>query len=79
MTRAGLQILDSLKMTSDQVENKKLKKIVNTIVLDLEGGTELSVCLQKHSKVFDNIYINMIKAGLASGKLDIFLEKLVEF
>ena len=77
MTRAGLQILDSLKMTSDQVENKKLKKIVNTIVLDLEGGTELSVCFQKHSKVFDNIYINMIKAGLASGKLDIFLEKLV--
>ena len=77
MTRAGLQILDSLKMTSDQVENKKLKKIVNNIVLDLEGGTELSVCFQKHSKVFDNIYINMIKAGLASGKLDIFLEKLV--
>ena len=77
MTRAGLQILDSLKMTSDQVENKKLKKIVNTIVLDLEGGTELSTCFQKHPKVFDNIYINMIKAGLASGKLDIFLEKLV--
>ncbi len=77
MTRAGLQILDSLKMTSDQIENKKLKKIVNNIVLDLEGGTELSTCFQKHSKVFDNIYINMIKAGLASGKLDIFLEKLV--
>ena len=43
----------------------------------MEGGTELGVCFQKHSKVFDNIYINMIKAGLAGGKLDIFLEKLV--
>ncbi len=77
MTRAGLQILDSLKMTADQVENKKLKKITNTIVMDLEGGRDLSLCFEKHPKVFDNIYINMIKAGLASGKLDVFLEKLV--
>ena len=48
------------------------------IVADLRGGFELSQCFAKLPKVFDNIYINMIKAGEASGKLDIFFDKLVE-
>jgi type IV pilus assembly protein PilC len=77
MIRAGLPVLDSLKMAKDQVKEKKLKKIINEILNDLQGGTDLSGCFEKHPKVFDNIYINMIKAGQASGKLDIFLDKLV--
>ena len=44
----------------------------------MEGGITLSKCFEKYPKVFDNIYINLIKAGEASGKLDVFLMKLVE-
>ena len=78
MIRAGLPIIDSLEMTENQVVDKKMKTIISGIVADLRGGFELSQCFAKHPKVFDNIYINMIKAGEASGKLDIFFDKLVE-
>ena len=45
---------------------------------NLEGGLTLSKCFEKYPKIFDNIYINLIKAGEASGKLDVFLLKLVD-
>ena len=77
MSRAGLNILDTLKMAKDQVNDKKLKVIIENISQDLQGGTDIAGSFKKHPKVFDNIYVNMIKAGETSGKLDIFLEKLV--
>ena len=78
MARAGLPILDSLQMAHDQMEDKKLKKIIDTVQSDLRGGKDLSSCFEKHPIIFDNIYCNMIKAGETSGKLDIFLDKLVD-
>ena len=78
MIRAGLPILDSFKMVEEQTENKRLKLIINQIAKDLEAGTSLSKCFAKNPAVFDKIYVNMIKAGEASGKLDIFLTKLTE-
>ena len=77
MSRAGLNILDTLQMAKDQVNDKKLKVIIENISQDLQGGTDIAGSFKKHPKVFDNIYVNMIKAGETSGKLDIFLDKLV--
>ena len=78
MVKAGLPILDSFKMVEEQTENKRLKLIIHQISKDLEAGTSLSKCFSRHPKVFDRIFVNMIKAGEASGKLDIFLTKLTE-
>lgn len=78
MVKAGLPVLDSLKMVESQTDQKALKKIVGTISKDLESGVSLSKCFDKHPKAFDNVAINMLKAGEASGKLDLFLQKLVE-
>ena len=78
MVKAGLPILDSFKMVEEQTENKRLKLIINQIAKDLEAGTSLSKCFAKNPDVFDKIFVNMIKAGEASGKLDIFLMKLTE-
>ena len=78
MIRAGLPILDSFKMVEEQTENKRLKLIIHQISKDLQAGTSLSKCFAKNPAVFDKIYVNMIKAGEASGKLDIFLTKLTE-
>ena len=78
MVKAGLPILDSFKMVEEQTENKRLKLIINQIAKDLEAGTSLSKCFAKNPDVFDKIFVNMIKAGEASGKLDIFLTKLTE-
>ena len=60
------------------MEHPTLKEIVEDIRKSLEGGVTLSKCFEKYPKIFDNIYINLIKAGEASGKLDVFLLKLVD-
>ena len=78
MVKAGLPILQVLDMLGSQLENPSLKEIVVEIKKKLEGGTTLSKCFESYPKIFDNIYVNLIKAGEASGKLDVFLLKLVE-
>ena len=78
MVKAGLPILNVLAMIRDQIEHPTIKEIVEDIRKSLEGGVTLSKCFEKHPKIFDNVYINLIKAGEASGKLDVFLLKLVD-
>lgn len=77
MLRSGLSILPSLEMVRDQVENPTLKETVNQIYIDVESGSSLSQSFTKHPDIFNAIYINMVKAGESSGRLDIFLDKLV--
>ncbi len=78
MVKAGLPILQVLTMLRDQLENPTMKEIIEDIRKSLEGGVTLSKCFEKYPKLFDNVYINLIKAGEASGKLDVFLLKIVE-
>ena len=78
MVKAGLPILNVLTMLRDQTEHPTMKEIIEDVRKSLEGGVTLSKCFEKYPKIFDNVYINLIKAGEASGKLDIFLLKLVE-
>ena len=77
MVKAGLPILQVLVMLRDQLESP-MKEIIEDVRKSLEGGVTLSKCFNKYPKVFDNIYVNLIKAGEASGKLDVFLLKLVD-
>jgi len=77
MIRAGLRSLESLELLEKQIQEKNLKKIITAIINDLKQGNMLSTCFEKHPKIFDNIYINLVRAGEASGKLDIFLNKIV--
>ena len=78
MQRAGLPILTSLDLLISQTTGPALKKIIIQIKKDLESGNALSACFEKHPKVFDVVTVNLIKAGEASGKLDMFLERIVE-
>ena len=78
MVKAGLPILEVLAMLRDQLENPGIKEVVEDIRKSLEGGVTLSKCFEKYPQYFDNIYCNLIKAGEASGKLDVFLLKIVE-
>ena len=78
MVKAGLPILNVLTMLRDQIEHPTMKEIIEDVRKSLEGGITLSKCFEKYPKIFDNIYINLIKAGEASGKLDDFLLKLVD-
>lgn len=78
MVRAGLPVVDTLALLADQIESKAFKKVLKQIHLDIESGNSVSVSFSKYDKLFGNIYINLVKAGEASGKLDTFLAKLVE-
>jgi len=77
MQRAGLPILETLKLLEGQTTRPGMKHIIETIRNDLEQGNSLSKCFEKHPKVFDTVITNLIKAGEASGKLDTFMEKIV--
>lgn len=77
MLRSGLAILPSLAMVRDQIENPTLKSTVSSIYIDVESGSSLSQSFSKHPDIFNSIYVNMVKAGESSGRLDIFLDKLV--
>ena len=78
MVKAGLPILEVLGMLRDQLENPGIKDIIEDIRKSLEGGVTLSKCFEKYPEYFDNVYVNLIKAGEASGKLDVFLLKIVD-
>jgi len=78
MVKAGLPILEVLSMLRDQLESPAIKEVIEDIRKSLEGGVTLSKCFEKYPQYFDNVYCNLIKAGEASGKLDVFLLKIVE-
>ena len=78
MVKAGLPILEVLGMLRDQLENPSIKELIEDIRKSLEGGVTLSKCFEKYPQYFDNVYCNLVKAGEASGKLDVFLLKIVD-
>lgn len=77
MVRAGLPILETITMIEEQTEDPGLKWIIGKIHQDVESGVPLSDAFAKHHQVFNNVYINLLRAGESSGKVDLFLKKLV--
>ena len=77
MLKAGLPVLNALNLLIEQTTSPNMKAIIEKIKKDLEAGNALSKCFENHPKVFDIVTVNLIKAGEASGKLDIFLERIV--
>jgi len=76
LQRAGLPILLSLGALREQVSNITLKNAIAQMIRDIEAGSPLSSSLEKHPKIFNTLYINMIKSGEASGNLDEVLDRL---
>jgi len=77
MIRAGLPILETIAMIQEQTEDQGLKWVIGKIHQDVESGTPLSDAFAIHPQVFNNVYINLLRAGESSGKVDLFLKKLV--
>lgn len=76
---AGLPVLRSLKILEGQMRPGVLKNALIDVVDDVESGSTLSEAFGKHPKVFDRLYVNMVKAGEAGGALEIILRRLAEF
>jgi general secretion pathway protein F len=78
LLQAGVPMVDSLNALIDQTDNAALKRILSQVKTQVNEGTSLADALAKH-KVFDHIYVNMVRAGESSGTLDVVLERLADF
>lgn len=76
MVRAGVTILDCLKMLTEATENKKLQQALQEVRVSAEKGESLASAFGEHPKVFPDMMVNMVAAGEASGKLDIAFERM---
>ena len=76
MMKAGLAIVPALEMLQVQNENPSFSPIIEELLLQINAGVPLSQCLERHPALFDNVYVNLIKAGEASGNLDTFLDRI---
>ncbi len=76
LLKAGVPLVTSLEAIHAQIANDKLKGVLYQIIGDVNSGYSLSVALQKHPKVFDNLYVSMIHAGEEAGVMDTVLERL---
>lgn len=79
MIGAGIPVLECLSILQEQAEDPGFKAALTMIVDEVRGGGDLSQSLGRHPKVFARIYVNMIKAGEASGQLDTILNRLAEY
>ncbi len=76
MIDAGLPLVQCLDILGSQTANKALGKVVGQVRSDVESGSTFADSLKKHTKVFDNLYVNMVAAGEAGGILDTILQRL---
>jgi len=76
MISAGVPLLRSLTSIQKHAEDKALQKILGEIVKDVEGGMPMGDALAKHPDTFNDIYVNMVRAGEAAGILDEILKRL---
>jgi len=76
---AGLPILRSLNILESQLKSGPLKASLIGVIEDIEGGSTLSEAMSKQPRAFDDLYVNMVKAGEAGGALEIILQRLAEF
>ena len=76
---AGLPLLRGLRVLEKQERNANLKKILAELSLSIEGGSTFSEGLAQHPKVFNRLFVNMVKAGELGGVLEVVLKRLAEF
>jgi len=76
MVNAGVPIMRTLTLLKDQSESATLKKVLEEVITDVQGGANLSTAISKHPKVFSPIYVNMVHAGETGGILDKVLNNL---
>jgi general secretion pathway protein F len=79
LLRSGITLIESLTAIVDQVDNEKMKRVYGDVKSAVNEGSSLADALGQHPEVFDHLYVNMIRAGEASGALDQVLNRLANF
>lgn len=75
---AEVRLVEALTDIAEQIENPRFKKIISDVATDVEGGVKFSEALAAYPKVFSNYFINIIRSGEASGRLQEVLNYLAD-
>jgi type IV pilus assembly protein PilC len=79
MIDAGIPLVNALGILAEQIESEGLRGIIGNVRQDIEGGMSFCDALVKHPVVFSGLFVNMVKAGEASGMLNEILDRLATF
>lgn len=78
LSRAGVPIIESLTDLRDSLENPRFREVLADLIESVEGGKTLSQSLEGHPRVFDSVFISLIRAGEETGNLPDVLHSLTE-
>jgi type IV pilus assembly protein PilC len=79
MVAAGIPLLEALTIMTEQIEEPGFKQVITRVAERVKGGGDLSESMSQFPRIFTRIYINMVKAGEASGELDTILARLADY
>lgn len=78
MISTGLPLADALENLATQTQNAYFREALRSVIHDVQSGLALSEALGRYPKIFDGLYVNLVKAGEASGKMDEVMAKIAE-
>jgi general secretion pathway protein F len=79
LLRSGIPLAESLTALYDQVQNVRFKVPIGEIRTAVNEGTSLADAMAKHKRIFDELYVSMVRAGEIAGNLDEVLSRLADF
>lgn len=79
LLESGIPMAEALRALTDQIQNKRLETVFRDVRERITAGASLAEALGHHPSVFDDLYVNMVKAGEASGNVDVVLKRLSDY
>jgi type IV pilus assembly protein PilC len=79
LLEAGSPLLRSLRLLHEQETNPSFRQVLAGLTISIEGGSSFSEALAQYPRIFDRLYLNLIKAGELAGVLEISLKRLADF
>jgi type IV pilus assembly protein PilC len=79
MMKSGVPLITSLEIIGNGQKNPKMKKLVDSLRLDIEGGSSIYEALSKHPVQFDDLYRNLVRAGESAGVLETILDTIATY
>lgn len=79
MLKAGVPLVESLETIGKQLESEKMEEIIADVIKSVNGGTIFSKALAKYPRVFNSLYVSMVKVGETTGAMDVVLDHVRSF
>lgn len=79
LLESGIPMADALRALSEQIQNRDLEAVFRTVREKISGGSSLAEAMGNYPQYFDDLYVNMVKAGEAAGNVDVVLKRLSDF